>query len=226
MMIIRHILLLVSCSVIYFGAQAQNVLLLVNNEYKDELDAFLTNSPKQIVIKPGTKVLILKKKSKKKNKGEIKDFLFPKYLILNEKHYNLSKLESIRYMDNQQHLKKVLGPAAMGVGAGLIGVGYYLGNRGFRSLFTKDDAYIYQVTPFSMATAVVGFGSAIVGTYFVFNGAKLTINGFRRKKIDLSGEKWSVSILDAKKLEQTKADNAKKKKESRKNKGKKKKKKK
>ncbi len=196
-------MLLIVLGTLSLGAQAQNVMVLINKQYVNKVDALLNTSPKQIVLEPGLKVVIQKKGNKKKRKGEIESFLFPKFVVVKKKHINLSSVERISFMDGEQHLKKVLGPATMGLGAGCIGLGYYLGNRGIRSLFETDNDYAYQVTPISMASAVVGIGVALVGSHLIFNGAKMTINGLQRKKINLAEEKWTYSIVDKKKFTET-----------------------
>lgn len=200
---IGYISLLIAFGTLSLGAQAQNVMVLVNKQYVNKLDALLNTSPQQIVLEPGLKIVIERKGSKKKRKGEIESFLFPKFVVVKRKHINLSSVEKISFMDGEQHLKKILGPVVIGLGAGCIGLGYYLGNRGIRSLFEPDKDYAYQVTPISMASAVVGIGVAIVGSHFIFSGAKMTVNGFQRKKINLAGEKWSYSIVDMKKFKET-----------------------
>ena len=175
--------------------QAQNMVLIRNRKFKNRMDALLNNAPKQAILEEGMTIHYMFKNSDKVKKEKIENILFPFYLIMNGKHYPLSKLKTIKLRGGSQHLKKIIGPVVIGTGLGLAASGVYVGNIAGSSFF-GESSFLLEITPLALATTTLGIGAIIVGLDLAIKGSKLFYWGFRKQKFDLEDtEHWEVTVI-------------------------------
>jgi hypothetical protein len=194
-----------------FAVQAQNVVVLENVEYKNKLDAFFNNNPKFLVIQEGTVVTYKFQNQKKIRKDKVENILYPFYLIIGEKPYNLTKFETIKFARKGRWIKRVVGPAMMGFGAGVMASGYSVGYYVVQGMM-EGSHFVFAVSPLTFAGATVGIGVIILGADIVIKGIKMTYNSWRRPTINPNdGKKWKVKVVDKKELKELRKDEKKEK---------------